>query len=508
MFDPVQASEEIKNSYIDYITTSFDIADKAYAELFRKELESEGMAAKGPYLDIGGSYVTGRTLRELMDAGEASHLFEELEPIPEKERELKLERPLYLHQENALRKANAGKNLVVTTGTGSGKTESFLIPIIQHILTQLENGELDAGVRAIIIYPMNALANDQIKRMRALLRNFGKIRFGIYNGNTEHERGKALREYRKAHKDASGAPVDPLPNELISREEMQADPPHILITNYSMLEYMMLRPKDDSVFSGAKLKYIVLDEAHIYKGATGMETSLLMRRLRARISEPDSVQYILTSATLGGPDADGEILQFAEKLTGVRFEADGIIRSKEKMPSYAGENQIQKNKRIRVKGFCCQNRIDDHPQDQHACEREDKRPAAREFRNRVRRALPERVFFRCRTFGNLAVCQQIQDFLVRHIMFNILEDFFQKFSVFFHKACPFIPEFLHYYSPQFRRGQAACPARALGLSAAKQENARRQKTSGHFLTESVTAYSFWPRRSARRVRWSPACCWR
>lgn len=340
MFDPVQASEEIKNSYIDYITTSFDIADKAYAELFRKELESEGMAAKGPYLDIGGSYVTGRTLRELMDAGEASHLFEELEPIPEKERELKLERPLYLHQENALRKANAGKNLVVTTGTGSGKTESFLIPIIQHILTQLENGELDAGVRAIIIYPMNALANDQIKRMRALLRNFGKIRFGIYNGNTEHERGKVLREYRKAHKDASGAPVDPLPNELISREEMQADPPHILITNYSMLEYMMLRPKDDSVFSGAKLKYIVLDEAHIYKGATGMETSLLMRRLRARISEPDSVQYILTSATLGGPDADGEILQFAEKLTGVRFEADGIIRSKEKMPSMAEERPV------------------------------------------------------------------------------------------------------------------------------------------------------------------------
>lgn len=340
MFDPVQASEEIKTSYIDYITTSFDIADKEYAELFRKELESEGMAAKGPYLDIGGSYVTGRTLRELMDAGEASRLFEELEPIPEKERELKLERPLYLHQENALRKANAGKNLVVTTGTGSGKTESFLIPIIQHILTQLENGELDAGVRAIIIYPMNALANDQIKRMRALLRNFSKIRFGIYNGNTEHERGKALREYRKTHKDASGAPVDPLPNELISREEMQADPPHILITNYSMLEYMMLRPKDDRVFSGAKLKYIVLDEAHIYKGATGMETSLLMRRLRARISEPDSVQYILTSATLGGPDADGEILQFAEKLTGVRFEADGIIRSKGKMPSMAEERPV------------------------------------------------------------------------------------------------------------------------------------------------------------------------
>ena len=94
----------------------------------------------------------------------------------------------------------------------------------------------------------------------------------------------------------------------------------------------MLRPKDDAVFAGAKLKFIVLDEAHIYKGATGMETSLLMRRLRARISEPDSVQYILTSATLGGPDSNGDIIGFAEKLCGVPFKADGIIRSTEKRP--------------------------------------------------------------------------------------------------------------------------------------------------------------------------------
>ena len=337
MFDPVKASEEIKQSYIDYVTTTFDLADKEYADLFRKELEREGMAAKGPYLDIGGSYETGKTLHELMEEGIASRLFEELEPVPEKERELKLDRPLYLHQEKAFRKANAGKNLVVTTGTGSGKTESFLLPIIQHILAQEENGELNSGVRAIIIYPMNALANDQIKRLRALLKNFPKIHFGIYNGNTKHERSDALADYRKTHKDAAGLSVDPLRNELISREEMQKDPPHILITNYSMLEYMMLRPKDDKVFSGAKLKYIVLDEAHIYKGATGMETSLLMRRLRARISQPKSVQYILTSATLGGPDADGEILQFAEKLTGVPFEPDGIIRSKEKMPSMVEE---------------------------------------------------------------------------------------------------------------------------------------------------------------------------
>lgn len=332
MFDPIKASKEIKDSYIDYITTTFDMADTDYEREFRRELQRDGMVARGPFLDIGGSYETGHTLRELIEEQKVSRIFQYLEPIAEKDRELKLDRPLYLHQESALLKAAAGENLIVTTGTGSGKTESFLLPVIDHLLKEQENGTLDAGVRAIIIYPMNALANDQMKRMRALFKNYPQICYGVYNGNTEHKQSKALAEYHRAYHNETGDPMDPAPNEIISREVMQERPPHILITNYSMLEYMMLRPKDDKVFSGAKLKYIVLDEAHIYKGATGMETSLLMRRLRARISEPNSVQYILTSATLGGPDADAGILSFAEKLCGVSFARSSIIRSTEKKP--------------------------------------------------------------------------------------------------------------------------------------------------------------------------------
>ena len=326
MFDPIKASREIKASYIDYITTTFDLADPDYAQALRSELQREGMVAKGPYLDIGGSYEAGAALSQLMAEGKTSALFRTLEPVPEKERELKLDRPLYSHQERALTLASSGENLVVTTGTGSGKTESFLLPILDHLLRQEERGELGPGVRAIIIYPMNALANDQMKRMRALLKGHPAITFGLYNGNTEHTQARALEAYRRTLQ------TDPQPNEIISREEMQAAPPHILITNYSMLEYMMLRPKDDAVFRGARLRYIVMDEAHIYKGATGMETSLLMRRLRARISEPDSVQYILTSATLGGPEADGDILAFAHSLCDVDFQPGGIIRSKERRP--------------------------------------------------------------------------------------------------------------------------------------------------------------------------------
>lgn len=334
MFDPIKAAREIKASYIDYITTTFDLADPDYAKALRSELQREGMVAKGPYLDIGGSYETGATLSRLMEEGKASPLFRTLEPVPEKERELKLERPLYSHQERALTLASAGENLVVTTGTGSGKTESFLLPILDHLLRQEERGELGPGVRAIIIYPMNALANDQMKRMRALLKGHPAITFGLYNGNTEHTQAKALEAYRRTLQTA------PQRGEIISREEMQRTPPHILITNYSMLEYMMLRPKDDAVFRGARLRFIVLDEAHIYKGATGMETSLLMRRLRARISEPDSVQYILTSATLGGPEADGDILTFAHSLCSVEFKQSGIIRSKEKRPPMTEERDF------------------------------------------------------------------------------------------------------------------------------------------------------------------------
>lgn len=332
MFDPIQASQEIKDVFINYITTSLEIADTEFSELLKQALEQEDEITKGPFLDIGGSYETGRTLRDLIHAGKISRQFETLESVDESRKKLKLDRPLYLHQETALLKALDGESLVVTTGTGSGKTETFLIPILNHLLREQEAGTLGAGVRAILIYPMNALANDQVSRLRSLLKDYPAIRFGIYNGNTKHSRQDALADYRSTHHDEAGNPVNPIENECISREEMQQVPPHILITNYSMLEYMMLRPKDDAVFSSANLHFIVLDEAHIYRGATGMETSMLMRRLKARIGNPKKVQYILTSATLGGPEANGEIIQFAEKLCGTPFKESGIIRSSIKQP--------------------------------------------------------------------------------------------------------------------------------------------------------------------------------
>lgn len=97
MFDPIKASREIKDSYIDYITTTFDMDDAEYRKQFRQELEKDGMVARGPFLDIGGSFETGKTMEELIQTGSVSPLFRSLEPVTEKERELKLERPLYSH---------------------------------------------------------------------------------------------------------------------------------------------------------------------------------------------------------------------------------------------------------------------------------------------------------------------------------------------------------------------------------------------------------------------------
>lgn len=333
MLNPIKSSQNITDEFISYISTRFHISDNEYREKFIEELQKNGNIAKGPYLDITDSFEAGMSISQMIEKGVMSKLFKELEPnVEEKDKEIKLNRPLYLHQEKAVVKAKQNHNLVVTTGTGSGKTECFLLPILNHLLSEKENGKLSCGVRAILIYPMNALANDQMKRLRAILADFQDITFGVYNSSTKHEDAEGIAAYGKIFKDSNGNPLKPLPNELISRKTMQHNPPNILVTNYAMLEYMLLRPNDDHVFSGSNLKFIVLDEAHTYRGATGIETSLLLRRLKARVSDSKDVLHILTSATLGGSDANKDIIHFAETLCDANFLEDDIIRSNTVMP--------------------------------------------------------------------------------------------------------------------------------------------------------------------------------
>lgn len=315
-FLPVAASAEITEKYKRYLKTIFRFKDPEYQKQFEKLLGSDAQFANGPYLDVTDSFEKGDSIETLISKGKI--------PAGMARLDINQTRPLYLHQQISTEKALAGKNVVVSTGTGSGKTESFLIPVLSEIIREHEAGTLDAGVRAMIIYPMNALANDQMERLRSLLKDYPEITYGSYTGQTRHKYSEALAEYKKLNDDAV-----PNVNELISRDQMKANPPHIMITNYAMLEYLMVRP-DDSVFfepsNAHKWKYIVLDEAHVYTGSTGIEVSMLLRRLRATLKN-DKIRYMLTSATLGDENSDNEVARFASNLCDADFYAADVIRA-------------------------------------------------------------------------------------------------------------------------------------------------------------------------------------
>ena len=344
MFNPAKASQAIKNEFIDYISTSFSIADGDYNDVFLKKLHDYGVISKGPLIEINDIFKSGNTLKYLCDHDVLSKLFLTLEESKPKDpvhkHKLPLFRPLYKHQEEAINVITTKQlNAVITTGTGSGKTECFLIPILNELLREAEEETLSPGVRAILIYPMNALANDQMKRLRELLMCFPKITFGVYNGDTKKTEQEAIAQYCDLHSEEACEELrTPLSNELISREKMNETPPHILCTNYAMLEHMLLRPENDKIFAESNFRFVVLDEAHIYTGATGMETALLLRRLKARIQVKKRLQFILTSATLGTKgESEDAIIRFAEALSGENFTKEGIVFGQREKQLFYGE---------------------------------------------------------------------------------------------------------------------------------------------------------------------------
>lgn len=303
----------------------FDINDKEYKIIFDEKVKNHKIFEKGPYLEVTNSFEKGKGLKELINEKIISKDFEKIERlynIPN----------LHFHQEEALRKAINGENLIVSTGTGSGKTECFLLPIINELMQEKENGTLTDGVRALIIYPMNALANDQIDRLRKNFINYPDISFGCYTGQTEEKEEKARNQYLKLNSKRIDDERlrEPIENERISRLSMKERPPHILITNYAMLEYLLLRPEDNVFFDGETSKYwkyVVLDEAHTYRGSTGIEVSMLLRRLMAKINNMN-LQFILTSATLGDENSNSGVINFAQNLCSVNFKEENIIRAK------------------------------------------------------------------------------------------------------------------------------------------------------------------------------------
>ena len=337
MFNPAKAAEEIKKEYIGYISTTYHFRDPLIQSQLKYELDLT--VSNGPFVEIKDTFETGKSIKQLIDAGVLSPLFFDLEKDKTYKPKLPLDRPLYLHQEKAINKIVAGENVVVSTGTGSGKTHCFLIPVINELLREQEVGALNDGVRAIFIYPMNALANDQIKGLREILMTYPQITFGVYNGGTEYEEKAAEKLYEAMYANEKYPELQKrLKNERLSRNEMKKHPPHILFTNYAMLEHLLFRPGDDVLFTHSNFKFIVLDEAHVYGGAVGIETALLMGRLKARLGDSDP-QFILTSATLGDRSSESmeRVVDFASKLTGRCFKRENIIYADRRKQHYSRE---------------------------------------------------------------------------------------------------------------------------------------------------------------------------
>ncbi len=312
--NPLDRAQYIEKEFKDYLKSSFSFKDDEINDKFQIEIENAEIY-KGPYLNIKLPFCTDSNINTLIENG---YLHEEFYKILHNDIGLLENRELYTHQVEAIKKINSGKSIVISTGTGSGKTESFLYSIINSIL--LEDNTINRpGIRALFLYPMNALVNDQMDRIRELLKDYPQIRFGLYTGE---------------NKDAKRKKTD-LKNEMITRKEIQDNPPHILFTNYSMLEYLLIRPSDSHMFLNSKYleywRFIVLDEAHTYRGAAAIEMSLLLRRVVGMA--PQEIQFILTSATLGkANDRKGldDIVTFAQNLTNRKFTVDDIIFAKYK----------------------------------------------------------------------------------------------------------------------------------------------------------------------------------
>ena len=225
----------------------------------------------------------------------------------------------YLHQMRAWEAAAAGRSFMVTSGTGSGKTECFMIPMLNDLLRAHKPG--DAGVRAIVLYPLNALIDSQKERLGAWMDPLSnRLSYALYNRHMpDTVPGQKTR----------GAQV-------LERRFMREAPPSLMVTNVTMLEYMLMRAQDRPILekSQGTLRWIVLDEAHSYVGAQAAEMALLLRRVRTAFGvRPEDVRLAATSATIGEGAENRETLRrFLADLAGLSPAQVEVIEGQEREP--------------------------------------------------------------------------------------------------------------------------------------------------------------------------------
>ena len=317
---PVHASQHILDGITEYLSTTFSLANPETSAALKKFLgdPDQGMF-HGPYVRTRLPYARATGWENLL-----AWLPSWFRP--------------YHHQAEAFRRLRSIDEVgerrpdptLVITGTGSGKTESFLYPILNHAARTRRQGK--TGVKALLLYPMNALANDQASRLASLLteeKALQGVTAGIFTGEQSGSSG------------ATKVSADSL---ITSRERMVEDPPDILLTNYKMLDQLLLRPDFRRIWekSATSLQYVALDEFHTYDGAQGTDVALLLRRLGLQLKkhQPSGflgeyadnplgrVTPVATSATLGGEEQTSRVLDFAHTIFGERFPDDALVGEK------------------------------------------------------------------------------------------------------------------------------------------------------------------------------------
>lgn len=346
--DPVLLRDRLNENLARYITTAVPLSDQRVPRLAKTVREAIFGAGthlvNGPFLESLPDFEKGRSIKDLVEAGKFDEAWR---GMLETDNSRLFSRSLHVHQERAIEAALEERNYLVATGTGSGKTEAFLYPIVNELLSQGDLGR--PGVRAVLVYPLNALANDQLyyRIARLLLRELGDpgITFGRFTGQIRSDVGRAEEERRLLDNPGLVEALqlgDRIPRSwALARGEMLERPPHILVTNYAMLEHLLLLPRNAPLFAGANLRFLVLDEIHSYAGAQAIEVAFLLRKLKTRLEiEPGQLRCIGTSASLD-PDRSDELVDFAEDLFGERFgeSVRSVITGKRKLHPALGEQR-------------------------------------------------------------------------------------------------------------------------------------------------------------------------
>lgn len=324
--------KEVFDPYVELLKAQYRIHPLfTHAKRMWEEKLIYNELVNGPYLEKSQSYKAGEPLSSL-------HLQETTIATINK----KLgNRDLWQHQTKAINLLQKEKNAIIATGTSSGKTLCYQIPILDDLLR-----DSSPGLRAIIIYPLNALVNDQLREWGDILRDHNQITFARFTSQTpasqehyEEQLKWTLRE-QWANKGHTKQQLEIIINQelekelkkipsncLTNREAIRLNPPHILITNFSMLEYLLVRPIDAPIFQNARLKFLVLDEAHSYRGIQATEIAFLIRRLKERLNI-ERLICIATSATLGDKDdseSTEKVRGFASKLFEEEFDESNPI---------------------------------------------------------------------------------------------------------------------------------------------------------------------------------------